>query len=355
MKELVLSSAKVNTETVVSNIFIDKYMRDSNGEFVKVYLCLLRCMGIPGITLSEIADRLNLTEKDVIRALKYWDKQKVLSVTFASATEPESIIFLPLCESEQAAVQSAATVEDMSVAVNHSDNNKSSANPVKTSYSPAQLRRFKEQEDIKELLFIVEQYIGTTLTGADINSVLYIYNDLHFSIDLIEYLVEYCVTNRHTSLRYIEKVALAWHEQGIKSINDAKDATVIHNKRTLAVSKAFGFGDRTLTPIEMEFINRWYDEFGFDSELIVAACQRTILTMGKPNFNYANKILSGWKEANVHTLEDIKPLDNNFRAKITVPAGTRQPAVKTTNKFNNFSQRSYDFEQMEKTLISNNR
>ena len=361
MKELVLSAAKVNTETIVSNIFIDKYMRDSNGEFVKVYLCLLRCMGIPGITLSGIADRLNLTEKDVIRALKYWDKQKVLSVTFTSATEPESIIFLPLCESEQAAVvQSAATVEAVTATVNptvvnHSDSNKSSDSPVKTSYSPSQLRRFKDQEDIKELLFIVEQYIGTALTGADINSVLYIYNDLHFSIDLIEYLVEYCVTNRHTSLRYIEKVALAWHEQGIKSINDAKDAAVIHNKRTLAVSKAFGFGDRTLTPIEMEFINRWYDEFGFDSEIIVAACQRTILTMGKPNFNYANKILSGWKEANVHTLEDIKPLDNNFRAKITVPVGTKQPPVKATNKFNNFSQRSYDFEQMEKNLISNNR
>lgn len=351
MKELVLSSAKVNTETVVSNIFIDKYMRDSNGEFVKVYLCLLRCMGIPGITLSEIADRLNLTEKDVIRALKYWDKQKVLSVTFASATEPESIIFLPLCESEQAAiVQSAATVENTSEV-----NPPADANPVKTSYSPAQLRRFKEQEDIKELLFIVEQYIGKTLTGADINSVLYIYNELHFSIDLIEYLVEYCITNRNTSLRYIEKVALAWHEQGITSVNDAKDAAVIRSKRTLAVSKAFGFGDRTLTPIEMEFINRWYDEFGFDSELIVAACQRTILTMGKPNFNYANKILSGWKEAKVHTLEDIKALDTNFRTKITVPAGTKQPPVKATNKFNNFSQRSYDFEQMEKTLISNNR
>lgn len=351
MKELVLSSAKVNTETVVSNIFIDKYMRDSNGEFVKVYLCLLRCMGIPGITLSEIADRLNLTEKDVIRALKYWDKQKVLSVTFDSDNEPESIIFLPLCESEQAAiVQSAVTVENTPEV-----NPPADANPVKTSYSPAQLRRFKEQEDIKELLFIVEQYIGKTLTGADINSVLYIYNDLHFSIDLIEYLVEYCVTNKHTSLRYIEKVALAWHEQGIKSVNEAKDATVIRSKRTLVVSKAFGIGDRNLTPIEMDFINRWYDDYGFDLEMVEEACRRTIMTMSKPNFSYADGILSKWKTANVHTLGDLKPLDASFRAKITVPVGTKPIPVKATNKFNNFSQRSYDFEQMEKTLISNNR
>ncbi len=355
MKELVLSSAKVNTETMVSNFFIDKYMRDANGEFVKVYLCLLRCMGIPGITLSGIADRLNLTEKDVIRALKYWDKQKVLSVTFASPTEPESIIFLPLCESEQAAIEQSAATAEIPSEVSASEDEPASKNPVKTSYSPAQLRRFKEQEDVKELLFIVEQYVGKTLTGADINSVLYIYNDLHFSIDLIEYLVEYCVTNKYTSLRYIEKLAIAWHEQGIASVNDAKNSAVIRNKRTMAVSKAFGFGDRTLTPIEMEFIDRWYDDFGFDTELIVAACQRTILAMGKPNFNYANKILSGWKESNIHTLDDIKSSDNSFRAKITVPVGTRPAPVKATNKFNNFSQRSYDFEQMEKNLISNNR
>ena len=74
MKRLTLNSVKKNNETSVSNIFLDTYMRDANGEFVKVYLYLLRCTDSADsdITMSDIADKLNLTEKDVIRALKYF-------------------------------------------------------------------------------------------------------------------------------------------------------------------------------------------------------------------------------------------------------------------------------------------
>lgn len=351
MKKLSLSSAKVNTETMVSNIFIDRYMRDANGEFVKVYLYLLRCLGVSDTSLNDVADRLNLTEKDVIRALKYWDKQKVLSVNFVSANEPDSIVFLPLNEAEQINIQTAATI-DSDTALEKSEE---VSEPKKHAYSPAQIKRLKEQEDIKELLFIVERYIGRTLTGADVNSVLYIHNELGFSIDLIEYLVEYSVTNQHTSLKYIEKVALAWHNQGITSINEARNAVVIRSKRTIAVTRSFGIGDRNLTPVELDFINRWYDEYGFDPEIVEEACKRTILSMSKPNFSYTDGILRKWKNANIHTLEDLKKLDAGFRAAITVPVGTKPAQSKTTNKFNNFSQRSYNFDEMEKNLISNNK
>ena len=352
MKKLLLSSSKVNTETSIPNVFIDSYMRDANGEFVKVYLYLLRCLNMPDLTLSGIADRLNLTEKDIVRALKYWDKHNVISVTCSSGSEPESIVFLPMDSVEQSGMQTAATVD---ISVTDDKAHSSSYTLTKPSYSPAQIKRLKEQEDIKELLLIVEQYVGKPLSGADINTVLFIRNDLGFSVDLIEYLVEYCVTNQHTSLRYIEKVALAWHEQGITSVNEAKDTAVIRSRRTAAVSRTFGIGDRNLTPIELDFINRWYDEYGFDPEMVEEACRRTIMSMSKPNFSYADGILRKWKTAGIHTLEELKTLDAGFRAKITVPVEAKIPPSKSVNKFNNFSQRTYDFDKIEKTLISNNK
>ena len=69
--------------TVVSNLFIDKYMKDANDAQLKIYLYLLRMMNA-GLTtsVSDIADKFNHTEKDVMRSLKYWEKNQLLSLEY---------------------------------------------------------------------------------------------------------------------------------------------------------------------------------------------------------------------------------------------------------------------------------
>ena len=96
MKTLTLSTEQFNNDTIVSNVFLDRYMCDANGEFVKVYLYLLRSMTLGNVGLSDIADRLNLTEKDVVRALRYWDTQNVLKVTFTLKTNRNPLFLLTL-------------------------------------------------------------------------------------------------------------------------------------------------------------------------------------------------------------------------------------------------------------------
>ena len=46
------------TDTIVPNQFIDRFMPSANGEFVKVYLYLLRCIHshASNCTISEIAE-----------------------------------------------------------------------------------------------------------------------------------------------------------------------------------------------------------------------------------------------------------------------------------------------------------
>ena len=352
MKKMTLNSVKKNNETSVSNIFLDNYMKDANGEFVKVYLYLLRCMGdsSQSLSLSDIADKLNHTEKDIIRALKYWDKHNVLSVTFDKESgEPSSITVLPL--------DSDISAKDADIINNTTSYTEAAAteNVSKPSFSQAEIKEFREREEIKQLLYIVEKYVGKPLTSTDVRTVLYIKETLGFSSELVVYLVEYCVSNQHTSLRYMEKVALAWSEQGISNVEDAKSASTLHSRRTLPVIKAFGISGRNLTAVEIDFVNRWYDEYGFDKEMIVEACKRTILSMGKPNFSYTDGILRKWKSAGVHTKEELKVLDAGFRARITVPVSNKQTASGQTNKFNNFSQRTYNFEEMEKALINNDK
>ena len=183
MNKVNICSAVTAKETIISNIFVDRYMKDANGEFVKVYLYLLRHMNdVPGeLSLCEIADSLNHTENDVIRALRYWSEHDVLNVTFDGTGVPVSVIINDL-----AAFETAATHES---AVSTSDNKVPSDSA--SSFSRAEFDELREREDIKQLLYIVEKYIGAPLSPTDVRTILYIRETLGMSGELIEYLVEY--------------------------------------------------------------------------------------------------------------------------------------------------------------------
>lgn len=91
--------------TVVKNTFIDQYMPQANGEFVKVYLYLLRCANTGReLSLSSIADVLEHTENDIRRALLYWEKQDLVHLKMNTHGDLISITFsdLPTTQEEAA-------------------------------------------------------------------------------------------------------------------------------------------------------------------------------------------------------------------------------------------------------------
>ena len=87
MKALKLHNHLQMNSTWIENNFIDNYMAQANGEYVKVYLFLLRHLQNPctTMTISTIADCLENTEKDILRALKYWEKEGLISLTYDSS------------------------------------------------------------------------------------------------------------------------------------------------------------------------------------------------------------------------------------------------------------------------------
>jgi len=169
---------------------------------------------------------------------------------------------------------------------------------------------------------------------------------------LIEYLIEYCLSGNHRSFNYICKVAMNWYDNGITTVAEAKETSGIRSSRNAAVFRSFGITDRNVTPIESEFITRWFDEYNFSTELVSEACKKTILAVSKPNFAYAESILKKWHNAGITTLEDVKKLESGFRTKITVPVTSKAaPVQQSVNKFNNFPQRSYNFDDSKDDLI----
>lgn len=95
MNNLNLYSETVSGYTAVSDIFIDEYVPSANGDFVKVYLYLLRLLTRKNssLSISSLADTFNQTENDVMRALRYWTSQGLSAFLMTITT---SFAALPL-------------------------------------------------------------------------------------------------------------------------------------------------------------------------------------------------------------------------------------------------------------------
>ena len=410
MTAINISSDIATSFTTVSDIFIDQYMPKANGEFVKVYLYLLRATGSgAGIaTLSEIADHFSNTEADIIRALNYWASEGILQLQSGADGQ---IMGINLCSLSVSGMQAAQSNIQSAVAdnaaqnnlqnsvvnnatqnilkngvVNNAAQNISTANiqmqdsdveklksqtPDKAAssqkeYTLDEIKEFRKNPDISELFFIIETYLKHTLSSTDTNMVLYWLDELHFSTDLVEYLVEYCITKGHSSLRYMNKVALGWADAGIKTVDQAKDDAAAHSQIYYSVMKALGITGRNLVDSEVSLINKWVGEYGFDIELVKAACSKTISAIQKPSFEYTDSILANWRKKDVHTLKDVEVLDANFakanKASATGSSqgtnaanGSSKPKSNNSsskNKFNNFNQRNNDYDKLEKLFLN---
>ena len=410
MTAINISSDIATSFTTVSDIFIDQYMPKANGEFVKVYLYLLRATGSgAGIaTISEIADHFSNTEADIIRALNYWASEGILQVQTGADGQ---IMGINLCSLSVSGMQAAQSNIQSAVAdnaaqnnlqngvvnnatqnnlrngvVNNAAQNISTANirmqdsvveklknqatdkpaPSQKEYTLDEIKEFRKNPDISELFFIIETYLKHTLSSTDTNMVLYWLDELHFSTDLVEYLVEYCITKGHSSLRYMNKVALGWADAGIKTVDQAKDDAAAHSQIYYSVMKALGITGRNLVDSEVSLINKWVGEYGFDIELVKAACSKTISAIQKPSFEYTDSILANWKKKDVHTLKDVEVLDANFakanKASATGSSqgtnaanGSSKPKNNNSsskNKFNNFNQRNNDYDKLEKLFLN---
>ena len=364
MTTLQLRSNYPNTYVGVPNIFIEQYMADANGEFVKVYLYLLRCMNTPGATVSvsAIADFLNHTEKDIMRALTYWEKAGVLSLEKNDANQLVGLCLNDLHTNATVAQNVASTPATTTAAVSATSTPVAVTTPAapanttktvtKRNYTLDEVKAFCNNHEVSELLFIVETYLKHPLNSTEMNTLFFWYDELHFSGELIEYLVEYCITNGHSSLRYMDKVALGWSENGIDTIDKAKEHVSIRSKAYYSIMKAFGISGRNLADSEMAFVNKWTKEYGFDTELIQEACKRTISATQKPSFEYADSILTNWHNQSVHTIKDIESLDANFNKNKRSSNGTSAQQNSKKNRFNNFHQRDYDAGELEKLLLT---
>lgn len=353
--------------TIISNRFIDVYMKDANDAQIKVYLYLIRMLGANlSTSVSEIADKFNHTEKDVLRALKYWEKMQLLSLEYAEDKSLSGIhlrafpdIALP---DPVEAAQSVSISVSSENALSASRENQKARNAVsvvslmpkqeecfvKPSYTADDLCAFKEQENTSQLLFVAQSYIGRPLTVSDMKSILYFSDCLHFSDDLIDYLIQYCVDRGKRDFKYIEAVALNWAQSGITTPKQAERFAAKYDKSVYTIMKELGKNGVPTTK-ELEYINRWLKEYDFSVDIISEACGRTVMATDQHRFEYAEGILSSWKKQNVRRKSDIQHIDDVYQKRRQTRTASPAPS---SNRFNQFNSSGFDYAQLEAQLLS---
>lgn len=402
MKSFNLHNNSGVSYTQISNIFIDEYMPSANGTYVKVYITLIRMLTGGSIlaSLEAIADVLEIMEADVVRALTYWEKQGLLAIRRDSSTGAIADVYMTSPKSSTASninicfsannsltdaiktepvkadafnagainagtantgafTASAVNANAINADISNADTNKTDklANTINTNTVKASNKsngNNSNPEEFKWLVNIVEQYMEHPLSPSDVELVDYIYNTLHFSTDLILYLYEYCVGKNKTNVKYIQTVAINWANDGIETVERAKQNNAGYDTEYIEIMRAFGF-NKTPAPIQKQYIDSWLS-LGFSIDMIKEAANRTLLKIYEPNFNYANGIIEKWFAHNVKTPEDLKKIDELHSASVA-KAATVAPAhsKKPVNSFNSYEQRSYskqDYSVLEKQLLN---
>ena len=356
--------------TLISNSFIQNHMPSANGNFVKIYLYLVMlCQHADtagNSSIDALADCFECTESDILRALRYWQKEGLLSLEETADGKLCGIGLLPFPEDstdtkEASSSPAPSAVSPEETPASAAEETFCASQPVNLPQEPQirhytldEIAEFQKNPDIQEMLFVVETYIRHPFSENDINTILFWHEDLHFSAELIVYLVEYCVSKGHTNLRYLNKVALAWHEKKITSVEQAKSEAAVRSKAYYAVMKAFGITGRNLIDSETAMIRKWTKEYAFDLSLIQEACARTISSTGQSSFSYADSILTSWYNDKVHSLEDVKRLDATHQQKKKERAAAKANAAASPkkNNFNNFESRENDYKSLEAMLLN---
>ena len=369
MGRVTISSNCGEDSTYVSNIFIDEYMQDANDAQIKIYLFLLRMMSANLPTSVEaLADKFNHTESDVIRSLKYWERKGLISLEYDKDQNLTGIHMEDIVANAQRNYgrRKGDAAESRKIAPIKQKQPEEAPVPARPSYTPTQLKSFKESKG-SYLLFLAEQYFGRPLTPNEMSTVYYIHDELGFSEELLDYLMQYCVDNHKADFRYVEKVAINWAQQGIKTPKQARVENYKRDPEIVEIMKALGM-ENSPTEKEGNFIRSWRGELGCSMDIIMEACDRTVLATQKNRLRYCDGILRSWHESKVKTREDIARLDADFTAdlrkkKSKASVSSIDSKLRSDesyirhggaqNRFNQFQQNTYDFAELEKKLLDN--
>jgi len=265
-------------DTSVENIFINEYMTQAPGDYVKVYLFALAYADFDmHMTNESIAKHLGMEDEDVLKAWTYWEKLGVVKKHYDKPGDKfhYQVEFLNLKELAYGKKPKSRKTE---------------------SGVPDRLKPLMEDDTIKDMYSEIERITGRMFGGREPAEILSWITDYNATPEMIVYAYSYCVKKRnHSNPKYVAAVVKEWANLGLKTVSQIEEYLEETDNRHYLykrVLRALGFL-RNATEEEKRIMDTWFDQMGFSIDKVLEACKKTT-GISNPNINYINSVLKAW-------------------------------------------------------------
>lgn len=265
--------------TTIENVFINHYLPNSPGDFVKVYLLGLKYAqgnNLSTISNKVIAKSLNLLESDIKKAWEYWKSQGIIDIEISNNDE-YNIKYYHIA---------SLMLDKGKVKKDTNDKN--------------------QNNSFKDMFKAIEFMFGRPLSNKELNIIISWMDEFLFTPQVIMLLVEYCCDIDKKDFNYLNKVALNWYDNGIKTLEGALNYLEEYKYKWTTyytIMDYLGF-KRSPSKAEINVMDKWLFQYKMDLDLIIAACKRTT-SIDKPNFKYIDSILTKWHGNNYKKVDDV--------------------------------------------------
>jgi len=280
-------------------------LRLASGKALKVLIYMLKYRRLP-----DDPDEIGVTAEDIDEALSYWSSVGVIyrsgnapqAKNQPAAHEPVRVLApKPETAAPAAAIPPVAPEKEV-------------IRPRKSLLPTEIAERIAESQEIALLFKSAEGSLKRVLTFDDQRTILWIYDHLGMSADIIMMLIAYCCSVGRTNMGYIEKAALDWNEKNIATHEQAEN-------EILLMQRSFTFEAKVqsrlkmqnkLTASQKKYIDEWA-RMDMSVDLVELAYDKTVDATGKPAFQYMNKILVKWHDNNITDMQSAIEFDERTK------------------------------------------
>ena len=223
-----------DSETIVDNKFVSKFLPEANGNAVKVYLYGLYICNTAddGYSLQKFADDIKLDIVEVKDCFKFWDELGVVNVI---SEEPFLVRYLPI----------------------------SSARPKKYN-----LEKYTEFNRSLQVL-IPERMITTN----EYSAYFQLMEEYSIKPEAMLMIVRYCVHLKGNAIgfRYVLKVAEDFASRGITTVSKIEKELTDYSARSGELSDLL----KVIIPNgkpdieDVNLVKKWIENYAFDTESII--------------------------------------------------------------------------------------
>lgn len=244
----------------------------------------------------SLSDTLGLEKPEIDASLKFWRGAGVISAARSQKSKPKT----EKPESAEEPKTSAPTAH-RGGAVEKS----TGVSPYATDELAA---LFEKRRVTAQFIDEAQRVVGRTFNSYDTGIVAGLVDQLGFEEEAVLAILAYATRIGKKGLRYPEKLALSFYDEGIttESAVVARIAIIEHSAEVVGkIKQLFGIGSRELSRTEKTLFDKWTQKFGYGIEVIRVAYDITVDATQKPLPKYADAILEKWHAEGLRTEEEV--------------------------------------------------